>query len=66
MGNMSERPANSDGARQNGAEPPARHPFFSRLRARLLAEPEPRRVAVLLEMIARTSDNDELLRGLVE
>ena len=37
MGNMSERPANSDGAKQNGAESPARHPFFSRLRARLLA-----------------------------
>src|SRR5262245_23700350 len=37
MGNMSELPASSDGVKQNGAGPPERYPFFSRLRARLLA-----------------------------
>jgi signal transduction histidine kinase len=37
MGNMSEDQANTDAAKRKGLEPTARHPFFSRLRARLLA-----------------------------
>jgi signal transduction histidine kinase len=37
MGNMSEQPVNTDAARANGPEPAARRPFFSQLRARLLA-----------------------------